>query len=92
MRFVYAHFPINVVLNADGTVVEVRNFLGEKINRTVVLPVGVKAVRSEKVKDESKRDEAAKFIVDVLDPIVTREEDGTKYLGYCRLRAVGRKK
>lgn len=52
MRFVYAHFPINVVLNADGTVVEVRNFLGEKINRTVVLPVGVKAVRSEKVKDE----------------------------------------
>lgn len=52
MRFVYAHFPINVVLNADGTVVEVRNFLGEKINRVVNLPVGVKAIRSEKVKDE----------------------------------------
>eukprot|EP00026_Physarum_polycephalum_P015033 Phypoly_transcript_15616.p1 GENE.Phypoly_transcript_15616~~Phypoly_transcript_15616.p1 ORF type:complete len:115 (-),score=22.84 Phypoly_transcript_15616:166-510(-) len=52
MRFVYAHFPINVVLNNDGSIVEVRNFLGEKINRTVVLPTGVKCVRSEKVKDE----------------------------------------
>jgi len=52
MRFVYAHFPINVVINAEGTVVEIRNFLGEKINRTVNLPHGVKAVRSEKVKDE----------------------------------------
>ncbi len=52
MRFVYAHFPINVALNADGTIVEIRNFLGEKINRTVKLPKGVKAVRSEKVKDE----------------------------------------
>ena len=52
MRFVYAHFPINVVLNNDGTVVEVRNFLGEKINRVVNLPLGTKCVRSEKVKDE----------------------------------------
>jgi trans-aconitate methyltransferase len=46
----------------------------------------------EKVKDEKKREEAVKFIVHVLEPIVTREEDGTRYLGYCRLRAVGRKK
>lgn len=52
MRFVYAHFPINVVLGPDGSTVEVRNFLGEKRNRLVVLPKGVKAVRSEKVKDE----------------------------------------
>lgn len=52
MRFVYAHFPINVVISNDGTLVEVKNFLGEKINRTVLLPKGVKAVRSEKVKDE----------------------------------------
>jgi len=52
MRFVYAHFPINVVITNEGTVVEVRNFLGEKINRIVPLPVGVKAVRSDKVKDE----------------------------------------
>lgn len=40
------------MLNNDGTIVEVRNFLGEKINRVVDLPVGVTAVRSEKVKDE----------------------------------------
>ena len=46
----------------------------------------------EKVKDSDKKEEAVKFIVNVLEPIVTREEDGTRYLGYCRLRAVGRKK
>eukprot|EP01111_Echinosteliopsis_oligospora_P006875 TRINITY_DN212_c0_g1_i1.p1 TRINITY_DN212_c0_g1~~TRINITY_DN212_c0_g1_i1.p1 ORF type:complete len:194 (-),score=37.44 TRINITY_DN212_c0_g1_i1:82-663(-) len=53
MRFVYAHFPINVVLSADGSVVDIRNFLGEKrTDRIINLPTGVKAVRSDKVKDE----------------------------------------
>ena len=45
----------------------------------------------EKV-DESKRDAVLREICDVLDPIITRHEDGSKWLGYCRLRAVGRKK
>ena len=45
----------------------------------------------EKVKDEGKKEESVQFIVKVLEPIVTREEDGTRWLGYCRLRAVGRK-
>ena len=51
MRAVYAHFPINLVLSEGGTVVEVRNFLGEKYTRTVRLREGVKASTS-KVKDE----------------------------------------
>ena len=46
----------------------------------------------EKVKEAGKREECVRFIVRVLEPIVTREEDGTRWLGYCRLRAVGRKK
>ena len=51
MRAVYAHFPINLVLSEEGTIVEVRNFLGEKYTRTVRLRNGVKASTS-KVKDE----------------------------------------
>ena len=45
----------------------------------------------EKV-EESKREEVLKEICDVLEQIVTRPEDGSKWMGYCRLRAVARKK
>mmetsp|Transcript_27633 Transcript_27633/g.55247 ORF Transcript_27633/g.55247 Transcript_27633/m.55247 type:complete len:187 (-) Transcript_27633:64-624(-) len=50
MRFVYAHFPINVILNER--IVEIRNFLGEKRVRRVPLQPGVEAERSATVKDE----------------------------------------
>jgi large subunit ribosomal protein L9e len=52
MRSVYAHFPINIALQDKGTLVEVRNFLGEKFVRRVTLPKGVVAVLSTKQKDE----------------------------------------
>ncbi|EGG14934.1 60S ribosomal protein L9 [Cavenderia fasciculata] len=52
MRFVYAHFPINVVVVDGGKVVEIRNFFGEKIVRRIELLEGITCVRSEKVKDE----------------------------------------
>ena len=35
MRLVYAHFPININIANDGTLVEIRNFLGEKRVRSV---------------------------------------------------------
>eukprot|EP00608_Synchroma_pusillum_P009160 CAMPEP_0198427558 /NCGR_PEP_ID=MMETSP1452-20131203/5995_1 /TAXON_ID=1181717 /ORGANISM="Synchroma pusillum, Strain CCMP3072" /LENGTH=192 /DNA_ID=CAMNT_0044147935 /DNA_START=78 /DNA_END=656 /DNA_ORIENTATION=+ len=50
MRFVYAHFPINVTLT-DRTV-EIRNFLGEKRVRRVDLIEGVDYVRTADVKDQ----------------------------------------
>ncbi|KAG5177326.1 ribosomal protein L6, alpha-beta domain-containing protein [Tribonema minus] len=50
MRFCYAHFPINVTLT-DRTV-EIRNFLGEKRVRRVVLCDGVDYVRSTTIKDQ----------------------------------------
>ena len=52
MRLVYAHFPINVNLNPEGTVIEIRNFLGEKNTRVVPMLGDVKITRSAAVKDE----------------------------------------
>ena len=54
MRFVYSHFPINctVAKAADGDAVEIRNFMGEKRVRKILLPSCVTATRSADVKDE----------------------------------------
>jgi len=54
MRYAYAHFPINVTLGKEGArdVIEIRNFLGERRLRRVVLHEGVKIAKSEGVKDE----------------------------------------
>ncbi len=40
MRLVYAHFPISVNIENEGTKVEIRNFLGEKRVRIVDLLPG----------------------------------------------------
>ena len=52
MRFVYAHFPINVAITNKDTRVEIRNFLGEKVVRVVDAHKGVTVKRSTDVKDE----------------------------------------
>jgi len=52
MRFVYAHFPINVAITNKDTKIEIRNFLGEKVVRVVDALEGVKVSRSSDVKDE----------------------------------------
>jgi len=56
MRYVYAHFPINVNLEKNNETglweVEIRNFLGEKIIRRVVMHPGVDVEASKNVKDE----------------------------------------
>jgi large subunit ribosomal protein L9e len=52
MRMVYAHFPINVNVEEQGTLVEVRNFIGQKVLRKVSMMEGVTCVRGEDVKDQ----------------------------------------
>lgn len=54
MRYAYAHFPINVTLAKEGArdVIEIRNFLGERRLRRVVLHEGVKITKSDATKDE----------------------------------------
>jgi len=53
MRMVYAHFPISVSVENDGKEVQIRNFLGEKVVRTVRMFHDVKVDRSQDgTKDE----------------------------------------
>lgn len=56
MRYVYAHFPINVNLDKNSETglweVEIRNFIGEKIVRRVIMQEGVDAELSTSQKDE----------------------------------------
>merc|ERR1712071_512677 len=48
----YAHFPINCVTSENNSVIEIRNFLGEKFIRKVRMSKGVAVVNSTAQKDE----------------------------------------
>ncbi|KAI9271656.1 ribosomal protein L6, alpha-beta domain-containing protein [Phascolomyces articulosus] len=52
LRYVYAHFPINVIINGSGDAVEIRNFLGQKVVFHVKMHEGVKCEASKAQKDE----------------------------------------
>lgn len=55
MKSVYAHFPINVAISEAGQKVEIRNFLGEKYTRCVMMPEGVSCANTGS-KDEYQID------------------------------------
>lgn len=52
MRTVHAHFPINCNIIEQGTVLEIRNFLGEKHAKCIKMLPGVKVRRNEASKNE----------------------------------------
>ncbi|KAJ3371096.1 60S ribosomal protein L9 [Allomyces arbusculus] len=85
MRFVYAHFPINVNIIEDGKVVEIRNFLGEKVVRRVKMLEGVKVEHSTGQKDElilsgNDIENVSQSAADIQQSTLVKRKDIRKFL------------
>jgi large subunit ribosomal protein L9e len=85
MRFVYAHFPINVNIVENGTSVEIRNFLGEKIIRRVAMLPGVTVVSSAETKDEivligNDIQNVSQSAASIKDSVLVKNKDIRKFL------------
>ncbi|KAF2486787.1 ribosomal protein L6, alpha-beta domain-containing protein [Neohortaea acidophila] len=89
MRYVYAHFPINVNLDQDKETglweVEIRNFLGEKIVRRVKMQPGVDVEASKNVKDQleltgNSLEAVSQSAADIQQKCRVRNKDIRKFL------------
>ncbi|KAI3405636.1 RPL9B [Candida oxycetoniae] len=87
MRFVYAHFPINVnVVENDGCkFVEIRNFLGEKRVRSIKITEGVTMEISTAQKDElivtgNSLEDVSQNCADIQQICRVRNKDIRKFL------------
>ncbi|KAI1187159.1 ribosomal protein L6 [Nemania serpens] len=89
MRYVYAHFPINVNLEKNGETglweVEIRNFVGEKLVRRVVMQPGVDVEVSKGQKDEllilgSSLEAVSQSAADIQQICRVRNKDIRKFL------------
>jgi len=77
MRAVYAHFPINCIIQDSGAAVEIRNFLGEKTVRHVKMLDGVTIIESKGLKDE--------YILEGND-VQNVSQSAASIQGICRVR------
>ncbi|KAI1373646.1 60S ribosomal protein L9 [Hypoxylon crocopeplum] len=89
MRYVYAHFPINVNVeknNETGSFeVEIRNFIGEKLVRRVVMQPGVDVQISTAQKDEllilgNSLEDVSQSAADIQQICRVRNKDIRKFL------------
>ncbi|KAH6646462.1 ribosomal protein L6, alpha-beta domain-containing protein [Truncatella angustata] len=89
MRYVYAHFPINVNIDknseTDQYEVEIRNFIGEKLVRRVVMRSGVDVEVSTAQKDElvlsgNSLEDVSQSAADIQQICKVRNKDIRKFL------------
>jgi len=88
MRYVYAHFPINVHISDSkngGKAVEIRNFLGEKVIRKVALLDGVDIKLSSTQKDEliitgNDLEKVSQSAADIQQSTAVKNKDIRKFL------------
>ncbi|EQK98553.1 hypothetical protein G6O67_002536 [Ophiocordyceps sinensis] len=89
MRYVYAHFPINVNLEKNQELdiweVEIRNFIGEKIVRRVKMLEGVDVEISKNQKDElvlfgNSLENVSQSAADIQQICKVRNKDIRKFL------------
>ncbi|KAM0457739.1 hypothetical protein ACHAPV_006635 [Trichoderma viride] len=89
MRYVYAHFPINVNLDKNKESglfeVEIRNFIGEKIVRRVTMHEGVEVEVSKAQKDEliltgNSLENVSQSAADIQQICRVRNKDIRKFL------------
>lgn len=83
MRFVYAHFPINVTI--DNKKVEIRNFLGQKKVFKVTVRGDTTVTRSAKVKDQielegNSIEDVSQSAADIQQSTRVRNKDIRKFL------------
>ncbi|KAF7629093.1 hypothetical protein AFLA_004433 [Aspergillus flavus NRRL3357] len=89
MRYVYAHFPINVNIEKNAETglydVEIRNFLGEKYVRRITAQPGVEIITSPNVKDElqlsgNSLENVSQSAADIQQICRVRNKDIRKFL------------
>ena len=84
LRMVYAHFPINSNIVNGGKTVEIRNFLGEKVVRSIDMLDGC-TIRTSDVKDElviegASIDNVSRSAALIHQSVLVRGKDIRKFL------------
>lgn len=85
MRYVYAHFPINVNIEDKGSKIEIRNYLGEKQVRTVNALEGVTVEVDKSAKDTlqvlgNSLENVSQTAADIQQICKARNKDIRKFL------------
>ncbi|KAG0169564.1 hypothetical protein DFQ28_004167 [Apophysomyces sp. BC1034] len=85
MRYVYAHFPINAIINDGGKSVEIRNFLGQKVVFKVAMREGVICEASKAQKDEltltgNDLEAVSQSAADIQQSCLVKNKDIRKFL------------